>query len=102
MALAYSWPILRLTLVSITNTGSQGWQTTGGGYLTESEHVYALALFLLLKDMSVVRAMNCLKPNLKKLLKKAVKELSDTNVIAELKAIKYEGIAIDHCQGASL
>lgn len=85
-----------------TGTGSQGWQTTGGGYLTESEHVYALAIFLLLKDIPVTQAMACLKPNLKQLLKKAVKEIGNSNIIEEMKTIKYQEPAPAACQGASL
>lgn len=71
-------------------TGYQGWQTTGGGYLTESEHVYALAIFMLLKNIPVSEALAHLKPNLKKLLNKAIKEISKTGIIEELRAIQYQ------------
>ncbi|ROR94907.1 hypothetical protein EDC56_3720 [Sinobacterium caligoides] len=85
-----------------TGSGSQGWKTTNSGYLTESEHIYALAIFLLLKSVPVDQATSCLKPNLKKLLKKAVKEIDNSNIIAELKAIKHEEPELAACQSTNL
>jgi len=85
-----------------TFTGSQGWQTSGGGYLTESEHVYALAIFMLLKNIPASEALACLKPNLKKLLKKAIKEISETSIIEELRAIQYQEPVAPTKQSVSL
>lgn len=67
-----------------TSTGSQGWQSSTSGYLTESEHIYALAIFLSLKNIPFSQATGFLKPNLSKLLKKALKEIYSTNIIQEL------------------
>lgn len=72
-----------------TGAGSQGWKTTSG-YLTESEHVYALAIFLLLKNIPVAEAMAFLKPNLKKVLKKAIKEINSSGIIEELEITKHQ------------
>jgi len=86
-----------------TSIGSQGWHTSGSGYLTESEHVYALAIFMLLKDIPVSEALAFLKPSLKKLLKKAIKEINEGSTIEELRAIQYhEPVAPTTKQGVSL
>jgi hypothetical protein len=71
-----------------SNTDSQGWQSSRSGYLSESEHIYALTLFLNLKDLPIASVMPHLKPHLRKLLKKAHKEINRTEVIEELKAVK--------------
>ncbi len=85
-----------------TSTGSQGWQTSGSGYLAESEHIYALAIFILLKDICITEALNYLKPNLQKLLKKAIKEIKKTNIIEQLRAVElYDSENTDH-QSASV
>lgn len=73
-----------------TGTSSQGWEVRNTGYLSESEHVYALAIFLMLKDISIDEAITYLKPSLRKLLKKAVKEIDEANIISELKAVKVQ------------
>ena len=70
-----------------TNTGSQGWQSNRSGYLSESEHLYALAIFLHLKGESYDRAQDHLKPHLKKLLKKAYKEINSAGFVSELSRI---------------
>lgn len=71
-----------------TSAGSQGWHTSGSGYLSESEHIYALAIFLLLKKMPIESASKFLKPNLKKLLKAAVSEINNSNIIQELLSVE--------------
>lgn len=71
-----------------SNSESQGWKANSNGYLSESEHIYALAIFLELKQLSAESANNHLKPHLKKLLKKALKELKQSTIIEELKTIK--------------
>lgn len=73
-----------------TDTDSQGWKTNRSGYLTESEHIYALALFMKLKELPDDDAQQNLKPHLKKMMKKAMKEIEKSNVIDELNAIKFK------------
>jgi len=71
-----------------TGTDSQGWKSSRNGYLSESEHIYALAIFLELKGFSIESATSYLKPHLKKLLKKAHKQLCKTDIIENLKAVE--------------
>jgi len=68
---------------------SQGWSYSRNGYLSEAEHVYALAIFLRLKNIPFDTAATHLKPSLRKVLKKAIKELSKSGFIEELLAIQY-------------
>jgi hypothetical protein len=68
---------------------SQGWGYNRSGYLSESEHVYALAIFLLLKKIPIERAIDHLKPSLRKVLKKCIKELSASGRIEELLAVEF-------------
>jgi hypothetical protein len=77
-----------------TSTDSQGWEYSNSGYLSESEHVYALAIFLLLKEIPLSEATASLKPNLSKLLRKAVKEISATNIIQELISVDQEKVSL--------
>jgi hypothetical protein len=72
-----------------SGVGSYGWRTTGGGYLSEAEHSYSLAIFLLLKDVSPDRAYLHCDGNIKAYLKKALAELGEKNHIAELKNVEY-------------
>lgn len=69
-----------------TDADSQGWKVSGGGYLREAEHVYALAIFLVLKGMPVESASRYLKPNLKKLLRKAQSELEQSDIVSRLRS----------------
>ncbi len=73
-----------------TDVDSQGWKYNRSGYLSETEHIFALAVFLKLKRLPMSLALPYLKPNLKKLLKKAAKQISKTTLIEELWDIKYE------------
>jgi hypothetical protein len=73
-----------------TDTDSQGWKTSRSGYLSESEHIYALALFIKLKGLPEEVAHQYLKPHLKKLMKKAIKEINKSDLIDELNAIKFK------------
>lgn len=66
-----------------------GWETSGGGYLSEAEHSYALALFLLLKDIPAKAALPFCDTNIKSYLKRALKELESSQVISELKAVQF-------------
>lgn len=72
-----------------TEVDSQGWQYSRNGYLSEEEHIYALAIFLGLQGISDGAALSHLKPNLKALLKKALAEISRSELISELKAVEY-------------
>ncbi|REL29586.1 hypothetical protein [Thalassotalea euphylliae] len=71
---------------------SQGWKSGRSGYLSENEHIYALAIFLLLKDLSINEASRYLKPHLGKQLKKVMKLLSNSDFIIELKAVQKAAI----------
>ena len=64
-----------------------GWQTSGGGYLTEAEYSYALAMFLRLKEIPPKKAFPHCDTNIKKHLKRALKELDSSNIISELKLV---------------
>jgi len=73
-----------------TGTYSQGWKTNRTGYLSEEEHIYALGIFLALKDISIDNALPYLKGHLKVLLKKAKKQINKSEIIEDLKKIKCE------------
>ena len=72
-----------------TEVDSQGWQYSSNGYLSEEEHIYSLAIFLGLQGISDDTVLPHLKPHLKTLLKKAVTELSGSELINELKAVEH-------------
>jgi len=73
-----------------SSADSQGWKSNRSGYLSESEHIYALAIFLRLKGYAIDEAKSHLKPHLRKLLQKADKELAKSNIIKELSNVQYE------------
>lgn len=72
-----------------TEVGSQGWKHNRSGYLSESEYIYSLAVFLELKKISVEEVVNHLKPSLRKILKKCIKEISKLQYIEELLAVEH-------------
>ena len=72
-----------------TEVDSQGWKTTGGGYLTEAEHSYSLAIFLLLKNISAEDAYPYCDTNVKVYLRKALEELAAKPYIDELRNVEY-------------
>ncbi len=72
-----------------TGVDSQGWQTTGGGYLTEPEYSYALAIFLNLKDIPYEQASRYCDGNIGSYLKIAMKELQNGQIIEELRSVEY-------------
>ena len=80
-----------------SNSDSQGWKSNRSGYLSESEHVYALAIFIELKGLPVDSASIHLKPHLKKILKKAHKELIKSGIIEELKSVQFA--ILPHVEG---
>lgn len=72
-----------------TGIDSQGWKTTGGGYLSEAEHSYSLAIFLLLKNIPVENVYPHCDANIKVYLRKALQELADKPYIDELRDVEY-------------
>lgn len=64
---------------------SQGWSTSQNGYLTEAESAFALAIFLKLKEVDPEDIFHFLKPNVKNHVKKALKELSESEAIKKLR-----------------
>ena len=72
-----------------SEVGGYGWSATGGGYLSESEHSFSLAIFLLLKGISPDIAYPHCDANIKAYLKKALKELEGKAYISELRKVKY-------------
>ncbi len=73
-----------------TSVDSQGWQFSRGGYLSEAEHSYSLALFLTLKEIPVEHALDYCDANIKSNLKQAKKELEGNPIIEELRNVKYQ------------
>ncbi|HMT92943.1 MAG TPA: hypothetical protein PKD81_08130 [Thiolinea sp.] len=74
---------------------ASGWQTSSGGYLSQAEHSYALALFLKLKAIPLENALSHCSTNVKGFLKQAFKELEKNHaLIDELKQVKYEGLKL--------
>lgn len=74
-----------------SSAGTIGWQTTGGGYLSESEHSYSLAIFLQLKGLSADIAYPHCDGNIKAFLNKALQELEEKPYIDELRKVEYIG-----------
>lgn len=72
-----------------TAVDSQGWQYNRSGYLSEAEHIFSLAIFLRLRGMGLESASQHLKPSLRKLLKKAAKQLSNNQLLNELESVQY-------------
>lgn len=56
---------------------AQGWRSQRRGYLGETELIFALAQFLTLKNTSSADAINYLKPHMRSMLKRAMKELAN-------------------------
>ncbi len=72
-----------------TSADTVGWQTSAGGYLTEAEHSYSLAIFLRLKDIEADVALPHCDANVKGYLKKALAELDRGSTVSELKSVAY-------------
>ncbi|MCG7865373.1 MAG: hypothetical protein JAY74_03265 [Candidatus Thiodiazotropha taylori] len=72
-----------------TSADAVGWQTSGGGYLTEAEHSYALAIFLLLKEIEPEFAFPHCDVNVRGYLKRALEELEGSNAIVQLRDVVY-------------
>jgi len=58
------------------SSNSIGWQAKGAGYLPEADIVFGTALFMRIKNIPQEVAAEHLKPRLKKMLKKAFKQLA--------------------------
>lgn len=71
-----------------TGVGTQGWQTQSGGYLSESEHSYALGIFLKLQGMPIEAAYPYCDKNIKALLKRAFKALDEKPHIDQLRQVQ--------------
>ncbi len=67
-----------------TSTDANWWTASYCGYLSEKEHIYALAIFMELKNIETKEALEFLKPHLKNLLKKSVKEIQRDKVIERI------------------
>jgi len=72
-----------------SDVGTHGWETSGGGYLSEAEHSYSLGIFLLLKNISPNIAYPHCDGNIKAHLKGVLKELEEKPYIKELRLVKY-------------
>lgn len=68
-----------------TTPYSQGWKTTGFGYLTEKEFAYALAIFLELKKIPPKQAYPYCRANIKSYVKQAMKDLHNDNLLTKLR-----------------
>ncbi|WP_051309244.1 hypothetical protein [Desulfogranum japonicum] len=77
------------TFQQYSDIESQGWSVSGGGYLSEEEHSYALAIFLHLRDINPERAYPHCDTNIKAYLKRAFREINDSDEIGMLKSVKY-------------
>ncbi len=72
-----------------TDVDSQGWQYSRNGYLSEEEHIFSLAIFIELKKIPIESVSSFLKPSLNKMLKRAMKEIKQLNLISELESVEY-------------
>lgn len=65
----------RFEFSQFTNADTQGWQAKGSGYLPEADMIFATALFMRIKNIPMDIALPHLKPRLRKMLKKAFRQL---------------------------
>jgi len=73
----------------VQDVDSIGWSTQGAGYLSEMEHLYALAIFLSLKEIDVEVALPFLKKYLRSSLRKAYLDVKKREIVALLKKQEY-------------
>ena len=78
----------RFSFSQFQSAGTQGWQARGAGYLPEADMVFATAIFMSLKEIPLDKAAPYLKPKLRKMLKKAFKQLSHYG--KEIEALKLQ------------
>ena len=82
------------TFSQYTDTDSQGWQSFGQGYLTESELTYCLAVFLHLKGIDRKFVEPHLDRSLRSVLKTATKEMKHLpDELARLRSITSNKMA---------
>jgi len=78
----------RFSFSQMSSHDVQGWQASGAGYLPEADIIFATAIFMAIKNIPYETAASHLKPNLRKMLKKANKQLSKyQDEIDELRAL---------------
>ena len=65
----------RFEFSQFQNSDTQGWRAGGAGYLPEADIIFGTALFMKIKNIPQERAIEHLKPRLRKMLKKAFKQL---------------------------
>lgn len=65
----------RFEFSQFQNADTQGWRASGAGYLPEADIVFGTALFMQIKNIPQETAAEHLKPRLRKMLKKAFKQL---------------------------
>lgn len=63
---------------------SQGFKSSRNGYLSEKEHIYALAIFMTLKNIDYNTVKPHIKSYLRSTLKRAMKELYRENILIDL------------------
>lgn len=78
-----------LNIQQFSDFESQGWRSSGGGYLSEAEHSFALALFLRLKNIPPSNAYPHCDVNIKAYLKKALIEIDKNSYVEELRKVEY-------------
>ena len=69
-----------------SDVDSQGWSTKRQGYLTSTELVNALAIFVLLRAIPSERPLKHLKPTLKAQYRKAVRFLGQSQMLVRLRS----------------
>jgi hypothetical protein len=74
-----------------TGVDTQGWQTQSSGYLSEREYSFALAIFILLKEIDPKTVYKYCDKSIESYLKIAIKELLKSGDIDELKRVQYIG-----------
>ena len=67
-----------------TSVDSEGWQCNRSGYLSEEEYVFALAIFIRLKNIDLVIAKGYLKPHLIKLLERSLRQIERDQLMSKL------------------
>ena len=78
----------RFEFSAFTDSDVQGWRAQGAGYLPETDLIFATAVFMQIKGISMNAALPHLKPRLQKMLKKAFKQL--LKYPSQLDELKYK------------
>ena len=82
------------TFSQYTDVHSQGWSAHSQGYLSEEQLTYALAMFLALKGMDKETVEPYLDRNLRKVLKRSLREIGrKTEGMERLRAIRSNKVA---------